>query len=165
MRSSGFTLIELIIVIVLLGILSAVAAPRFLDLSDEARAATFRATASAFREGVKLVHLTWRVRGNGRAQQDFIPISDPIANGDLSVNEFGYPADTRGTSLTMNSANDCIDVWHAVLDTSDYDAAVNDSADIEASYNGNFGCTYFLVEDPGLTVNYDSTTGAVTINI
>lgn len=35
-RAAGFTLIELVIVIVILGILGAVAAPRFLNLQDEA---------------------------------------------------------------------------------------------------------------------------------
>ena len=36
----GFTLIELIIVIVLLGILAVTAAPKFLNLQDDARDAT-----------------------------------------------------------------------------------------------------------------------------
>ncbi|BFN31164.1 hypothetical protein VHTUMSATKI_13590 [Vibrio harveyi] len=40
MRNKGFTLIEMVVVIVLLGILAVTAAPRFLNLQDDARDAT-----------------------------------------------------------------------------------------------------------------------------
>ena len=39
-RSAGFTLIELVIVIVILGILAVTAAPKFLNLQSDARAST-----------------------------------------------------------------------------------------------------------------------------
>ena len=44
-NQGGFTLIELVIVIVLLGILAAVAVPRFIDLSDEAAQAAVEGVA------------------------------------------------------------------------------------------------------------------------
>ena len=162
-KNAGFTLIELVVVIVILGVLAATAAPRFIDLSDDAETATFTATSSAFRAGVEQVHLAWLIRGNGQAIQDFIEISDPAVGGDLSVNSFGYPADTRGVSLTVTGLNDCLDVWRAVLSASDADVDLNDTSDYQATFSSP-SCTYTLVNNTNLTTTYNSETGDIVIN-
>ncbi|WP_431786370.1 type II secretion system protein [Vibrio harveyi] len=46
-RQGGFTLIELVVVIVILGILAVTAAPRFLNLQDDARASSLRGLKGA----------------------------------------------------------------------------------------------------------------------
>jgi len=163
-KQKGFTLIELVVVIVILGILAATAAPKFIDLTDDADEAVFLGISAAFKSGVNQVHLAWLIRANNQAVHDFIEISDPIAGGDLSVNSAGYPADTRGTSLTLNSENDCLDVWRAVLDSQDALVTGDDSSDFEATYNGGNTCTYTYNKQISLTVDYDSNSGEVTIN-
>ena len=163
-QQKGFTLIELVIVIVILGILAATAAPKFVNLTDDAEEAVFMGIAGAFKGGVSQVHIAWVIRGNNQAVQDFIEISDPIAGGDLSVNSNGYPADTRGVSLTLNSRDDCLDVWRAVLDSQGALVSGDESSDFEAAYNGNNTCTYTFNAQPNLSVFYNSNSGEVVIN-
>lgn len=51
MKQKGFTLIELVVVIVILGILSAVALPKFLNLSDKANEAALAGVSGAIASG------------------------------------------------------------------------------------------------------------------
>jgi MSHA pilin protein MshA len=63
--AQGFTLIELIVVIVLIGILAGVAIPRFMDQVTNARLAALSGIEGALNSAVALAQAEYRAEGNG----------------------------------------------------------------------------------------------------
>ncbi len=161
-HAQGFTIIELIVVISLLAILAAIALPRFINVTEDAHEAAVEATGGAFSTGVQLVHSLWVTKGSPGAVLNFVALADTRAAGDLSVNTNGWPADTRGVSLTLNSTFDCEDVWNAVMVDSAPSVSDTPDADYLATYLGNNACRYTYQANTQYSITYDSNTGDVT---
>ena len=86
-RTHGFTLIELIVVIVILGILAVTAAPKFIDLTGDSRAATLEAVGGAMASGLQLIN-SRAIIDNEHLGIGVIQIADveiPLYNGYPSV--------------------------------------------------------------------------------
>jgi len=92
-QQRGFTLIELVVVITILGILAAFALPRFAGLESSARKATVDGLTGSVRSASALVHAAWLVKGDSGAQ------SIALEGATVSTNADGYV-----TSAGMDSA-------------------------------------------------------------
>lgn len=66
-RQQGFTLVELIVVIVILGILAATALPRFINVTTDARMAAMNGVAGAMRSAAALAQSRYVATGNMNA--------------------------------------------------------------------------------------------------
>ena len=66
----GFTLVELIIVIVILGILAVIAAPRFIDVSTDARLATLESLKGSMISASNLVNYQARIESKTDCSAD-----------------------------------------------------------------------------------------------
>jgi MSHA pilin protein MshA len=66
-RQGGFTLIELVVVIVILGLLAAAALPRFIDVTSDARASSVKGVAGGLRAAAALAQAQYVVNGDKAA--------------------------------------------------------------------------------------------------
>jgi MSHA pilin protein MshA len=90
--SKGFTLIELIAVIAISGVLTAVAVPRFVDMSSEARHAAIKSLYGTVKSVVDQTKLQAIVKGVGSAPRVSPRDSLQFYIGGLSMElKYGYP--------------------------------------------------------------------------
>lgn len=112
---AGFTLIELVLVIVILGILAGMAVPRFVDLSKDARISTVNGMAGSLRSAALLAHamqLSQGVDVNGTLSVTGVTIQ--LSNGypsrasidDMMADISGFTYDAANGVFTANGAPD-----------------------------------------------------------
>ncbi|MGO2341472.1 type II secretion system protein [Vibrio litoralis] len=88
-KQNGFTLIELVVVIVILGILAVTAAPKFLNLQDDAKVSAVKGLAGAMKGAAGITYGKAAVRGVESKATHQLDI--PGVSGAVTL-IYGYPA-------------------------------------------------------------------------
>lgn len=110
---SGFTLIELIMVIVILGVLSAFALPRFADLGGEARKASLNGLAGSIKSAANIAHAKQLVTGGAAsASVDLDGKTITMSEGYPTANAAGIvtAAGISSSEFTITAGTKTVDI-------------------------------------------------------
>ncbi|WP_394244781.1 prepilin-type N-terminal cleavage/methylation domain-containing protein [Vibrio astriarenae] len=183
-QQHGFSLVELVVVIVVLGLLAVAALPRFLDITEEAKKASIEGVAGGYATGVLSARAQWEALARPKEDDHNYVDYDGTEfwltrsrNTDGSDTGFrdGYPYALKESASAPSqgtSEQNCIDLMENLLQSAPK-VGTESEADADTSYKfsasaneGDNTCIY--VQREGTSRHefvYELETGRVTVTL
>ncbi|WP_394129336.1 type II secretion system protein [Shewanella maritima] len=154
-KQNGFTLIELVVVIIILGILAVTAAPKFINLQGDARVSTLQGAKAAIQGANTLVFSKAALAGEERNENGSVDIG--ISDGAAT------PSTVVATTYGYLAENEAAIVYATDISTSDW--SVTDETDgVKLQQVGAPDTCYFIYNEAGgvgeqATFSYEGNVG------
>ena len=154
-NQKGFTIVELVVVIIILGILAATALPRFIDISDEAHSSAVDAVVGGLKSAQGMAHAKWMATNK--------PTTITINGNSHNLTAAGYVVSGADATTCYNAFVDMIADSTAMVSSAAQSYA--DSVDWHATGTGDI-CTYTYdargATGTNSTIAMSGTDGSVT---